>query len=404
MNGNNRMMKTTFCFLCPGGLIFRETMSRITMEVLAWGGAKEVVEPAKPTMLAGVLLVIKVDNIPSNILALALNLKGLLENEGLHPLPPSTVVNLTPLGGASLGLFLVMEEGYENAHHYPARLHFGLDIVLWSKISKLDDLRVSLLLGMLGAKLLDHSSYCVIHGGMLGAKNWREDVNAVVPVNRNLRQCAPEVAAGEPKAGPGLMDDGVFAAAVMASLSMLPKKMDEVITVLCGTEGEGNCAIINALKKHSKVDKVLAIWDCPGKGKAKTMDADKVMSKVYICGPKDLKRSAKNKEGYSAIIINPKASQGFVSSLMDKFSKRGDTGQHVLLRDGVTIMTLLASIRRLSSMPRASRTSSSTWCAALALSSTVRRSTGSSGATTQALSITSFPSPIQSQIRGAYTQ
>ncbi len=209
-----------------------------------------------------------------------------------------------------------------NAHHYPTRSHFGLDIVLWLKISKLDDLRMSLLLGVLGVKLSDHSSYRVIHGGMLGAKNWREDVNAMGPVSRNLRQCNPEVAAGEPKAGPGPMDDRVFAAAVTTSLSMLPKKIDKVITVLYGTEGEGNCAIVNALKKHSKVDKAVAIWDCPGEGKAKTMDAE---------------------EGYSAVIIDPKALQGFVSSLMDKFCKRGNVGQHVLLCNGVMIMMLLAS-------------------------------------------------------------
>ncbi len=103
MNSNNWTIETTFCFLCPGGLIFRETMSRMTKEVLAWGGMKEAVEPTKPTRLAGVLLVIKADNVPSDILALALNLKGLLEDEGLHPLPPGTVVNLTPLGGHCWG-------------------------------------------------------------------------------------------------------------------------------------------------------------------------------------------------------------------------------------------------------------------------------------------------------------
>jgi spermidine synthase len=309
----------------------------------AGGGAKEeAVEPAKPTRSAGVLLVIEADNVPSDMSALAARLEGLLEDEGLHPLPPGTVVDETPSGGASSALFLAMEEGYVNAHHYPASSHVGLDVVLWSKIAKLDDLRVSLL-GALGAELSDHSSYRVIHGGMLGAKNWREDVNAVGPVNRNLRQCDPEVAAMEPKAGPGPMDDGVFAAAVTASLSMLPKKMDKVIAVLCGTEGEGDCAIVGALKKHSKVDKVVAIWDCPGDGMAKTKDDDEVVSKVYICGPKDLKRSAKIEEGYSAVVIDPKASQEFVSSLMNEFCKKGDTGQHVLLRDTVTIMTSLAN-------------------------------------------------------------
>ncbi|KAL3826441.1 hypothetical protein ACHAXA_011250 [Cyclostephanos tholiformis] len=308
----------------------------------AKAGGKVVEEPAKPTRSAGVLLVIEADGVPSDMSTLASKLKGLLEDEGLHPLPPGTVIDETPSGEASSALFLAMEEGYVNAHFYPSRSHVGLDIVLWSKIAKLDDLRVSIL-GALGAALSDHSSYRVIHGGMLGAKNWREDVNAVGPVNKNLRQCDPEVAASEPKVGPGPIDDGVFAAAVTASLSMLPKKIDKVVAVLCGKEGEGDCAIVNALRKHSKVDKIVALWDCPAEDEPKTKDDDEVVSKVYICGSKDLKRSAKIEEGYSAVIIDPKASQGFVSSLMNEFCKKGDTGQHILLRDQVTIMTSLAN-------------------------------------------------------------
>ncbi|KAL3786835.1 hypothetical protein ACHAW5_003136 [Stephanodiscus triporus] len=308
----------------------------------AKAGGKKAVEPTKPTRSAGVLLVIEADGVPSDLSTLASSLKGLLEDEGLHPLPPGTVVDETPSGEASSALFLAMEEGYVNAHYYPSRSYIGLDIVLWSKISKLDDLRVSLL-GALGAALSDHSSFRVIHGGMLGAKNWREDVNAVGPVNKNLRQCDPEVTASEPKAGPGPMDDDVFAAAVTASLSMLPKKMDKVVAVICGKEGEGDCAIVGALRQHSKVDKVVALWDCPAEGKTKTNDDDEVVSKVYVCGNKDLKRSAKVEEGYSAVVIDPKASQEFVSSLMGEFCKKGDTGQHVLLRDQVTIMTSLAN-------------------------------------------------------------
>ena len=308
----------------------------------AKAGGKAFEEPTKPTRSAGVLLVIEADGVSSDMSTLASKLGGLLEGEGLHPLPPGTVVDETPSGEASSALFLAMEEGYVNAHYYPSRSYVGLDIVLWSKIAKLDDLRVSIL-DALGAALSDHSSYRVIHGGMLGAKNWREDVNAVGPVNKNLRQCDPEVAASEPKVGPGPMDDGVFAAAVTASLSMLPKKIDKVVAVLCGKEGDGDCAIVNALKKHSKVDKIVALWDCPAEDKSTTNDDDEVVSKVYICGPKDLKRSAKIEEGYSAVIIDPKASPVFVSSLMDEFCKKGDTGQHILLRDQVTIMTSLAN-------------------------------------------------------------
>ena len=307
------------------------------------GGKKAAA--VKPTKSAGVLLVIEADGVPSDMSGLVSKLKGLLEAEELHPLPPGTTVdtsNTTGEGEASSALFLAMEEGYVNAHYYPTKAHVGIDIVLWSKIAKLDPLRVSFL-DALGAELSDHSSYRVIHGGMLGAKNWKEDVNAVGPVNRNLRQCDPEALAREPKAGPGPMDAGVFAEAVTASLSLLPKKIDKVVAVLCGVEGEGNCAIVKSLKQNAKVDKIVALWDCPADGAEKKKDTDEVVSNVYICGGKDLKRSAKIEEGYSAVVVDPKASEKFVTSLMKEFCTRGDAGQHVLLRDQVTIMTSLAT-------------------------------------------------------------
>ena len=90
-------------------------------------------------------------------------------------------------------------------------------------------------------------------------------MNAVGPVNKNLRQCDPEVTASEPKAGPGQMDDGIF--------EMLPKKMDKVVAVICDKEGKGDCTIVRALRQRSKADKVVALWDCPAEGKTKTNDA-----------------------------------------------------------------------------------------------------------------------------------
>lgn len=300
-------------------------------------------ELVKPTRSAGVLLVVEADDVQSDMSTLESKLKGLMEEEGMHPLKPGTVVDKTPLGEVSSALFLAMEEGYVDAHFYPAKNHVGLEIALWSKIYKLDDLR-NTILSALNAPIESTSSYRVIHGGMLGAKNWKEDVEAVGPVNKNLRECDPEVKAAEPQIGEGPMDSEVFATAVTSSLNLLPKKMDKVIAVLCGTEGTDECKIVQTLKQHSKVDKVVALWDCPADGKKKaTKDADDVVSNVYVCDPKDVKRSAKIEEGYSAVVVDPQASEAFISNMTKEFCKRGDAGQHVLLRDQVAFMTSLSN-------------------------------------------------------------
>lgn len=258
----------------------------------------------------------------------------------MHPLSPGVITHNAASGEASSALFLAMEEGYVNAHYYPGKHHVGLEIVLWSTIAKQADLRAAIL-EALGAPAAGFSSYRVIHGGMLGAKNWEEDVNAVGPVNKNLRECDPEVKAAEPQIGKGPMSSEVFAASVTSGLSILPKKMDKVVAVICGTEGKDSCDILQALQKNSKVDKVVALWSCPKGDAEKTEDEDDDLSNVYVCSGKDLKRSAKIEEGYSAVVVDPQASPKFISSVTKEFCKKNDAGQHVLLRDQVTFMTSL---------------------------------------------------------------
>jgi len=300
--------------------------------------------PVKPDRSAGVLLVVEAEGIDdaTKVTSLDATIEDLLKAEGLHPLPPGAVVHADPGEAASRALFVALEEGYIALHHYPANQHVGLDIVLWSQIHKQDALRAQLL-DALDASPDSFSSYRVVHGGMLGAKNWKEDVDAVGPVKRNLRRCDPEVVAAEPTTGTGPMPDDVFAAAVKASLTLLPKKMDKVVAVVCGTRGEDGCAIADSLKEGGKVDRVVALWACPPDGKKdKHDDESEIVSHVHVCGPKDLKRSAKIEEGYSAVVVDPKADAKFVSKMQDEFCKKKDMGQHVLMRDQVAMMVSLA--------------------------------------------------------------
>lgn len=310
------------------------------------GGAPKA-DPVKPERSAGVLLVVEMDGISGDMSGLASKLEGILREEGMNPLPPGTVTHDAPSSAEmSSALFLAMEEGYVDAHYYPSKSYVGLEIALWSKIYKQDDLRKAIV-EALGAPAGGHSNYRVIHGGMLGAKNWQEDVEAVGPVKKNLRNCDPEAKAAEPQAGEGRIPTEIFHAAITSSLSMLPKKMDKVVAVLCGERDEDSCDIIKTLQKHSKVDKVVALWGCRGKEtKSDGKDADdwdQVVSNVHVCSAKDLKRSAKIEEGYSAVVVDPDASTSFVSSMTKEFCGKNDAGQHVLLRDQVAMMMSLST-------------------------------------------------------------
>ncbi|KAL9190635.1 hypothetical protein ACHAXT_000341 [Thalassiosira profunda] len=304
----------------------------------AKAGNKKKADPVKPTRSAGVLLVVELEGVTGDISGLGKKLESLMKEGGMNPLAPG-VVSSDGSGEFTQSLFLAMEEGYVDAHYVPAKSYVALEITLWSKIASLDELRESIM-AALDASTNAYSSYRVIHGGMLGAKNWKVDVEAVGPVNKNLRNCDPEAKAAEPQIGEGPIPDDIFQVAVTSALSMLPKKMDKVVAVLCGVEGMDKCNIVPALSKHSKVDKVVALWACPAGGaKKSTEDDDDVVSHVHVCSAKDLKRSAKIEEGYSAVVIDPGASDDFVTSMTDEFCKKGDSGQHVLLRDQVTVMS-----------------------------------------------------------------
>mmetsp|Transcript_7369 Transcript_7369/g.12481 ORF Transcript_7369/g.12481 Transcript_7369/m.12481 type:complete len:975 (-) Transcript_7369:1461-4385(-) len=293
-------------------------------------------DPVKPAKSTGVLLVVEAEGV-TEFSALETLVKDLLVAEGLTPLGPAEAHNASG-SVATAGLFIAMEEGYVTAHYYPGHSHVGLEIVLWSKIAKHDDVRKALL-GSLGVKN-NYSAFRVIHGGMLGAKNWREDINAVGPVNKNLRQCDPEVTAAEPQVGEGPIPTDTFNAAVAAGLTMLPKKMDKVIAVVCGKKGKDACKTAESLEKNAKVDNVVAIWTCDSKEEGKNDNSESI-SNVYLCDTKDLKRVAKIEEGFSAVVVDPEASPEFVQSQADVFCKNNDAGQHALLRDEVTFMTSL---------------------------------------------------------------
>jgi len=302
------------------------------------GGELAQKEVVKPVRSAGVLLVVEAEEV-SNFKPIEDSLRGILASEGLHPLGDA-VSHSSASGEATSAVFIGLEEGYVNARYYPGKRYAGFEVVLWSEIAKNTQVRDALLAALNVTE--NFSNFRVVHGGMLGAKNWREDVEATGPVNRNLRQCDPDVRAAEPQAGAGPIPAETFNAAVAASLTLLPKKMDKVVAVLCGEAGTDECEAVAALAKNTKVDKVVAVWACADRSSYD--DEDDKVSNVYVCSPKDLKRSAKIEEGYSAVVVDPAASEAFVRSMSSELCSRKDgQTQQTLLRDQVAMFTSLAN-------------------------------------------------------------
>jgi spermidine synthase len=295
------------------------------------GGSTKKKEPVKPTRSTGVLLVVEAEGV-TEFSPLEHKIKDILIAEGLTPLAAPEISNATG-SDASSAIFIALEEGYVTAHYYPDNSYVGLEIVLWSKIAMHDAVRKAILTALDVDD--NYSSYRVIHGGMLGAKNWRNDINEMGPVNKNLRNCDPEKKAAEPQVGEGPIPSDTYDAAVAASVGMLPKKYDKVMAVLCGKKGKDPCKTAESLSKNAKIDNVVAIWSCEDEIEK---DGEGSIINVHACQPKDVKRVANNLEGFSAVVVDPEASPEFVRSQISEYCV---PGQHPSLRDGVTFMTSL---------------------------------------------------------------
>ena len=294
-------------------------------------------DPVKPTRSTGVLLVVEAEGV-TDFSPLEEEIYDILVDEGLTPLGPPNI-NSASGTAASSAIFIALEEGYVTAHYYPDNAYVGLEVVFWSKIVKHDDVREALL-NAIGVED-SYSSYRVIHGGMLGAKNWKNDINEMGPVNKNLRNCDPEKEEIEPQIGEGAIPTETFDAAVIASLAMLPKKTDKVMAVLCGEKGSNPCKTAESLSKNAKVDEVVAIWSCEDDGGEREEGDDETIRHVYSCQPRGIKRASQKVEGFSAVVIDPDASPQFVLSQISEYCV---SDRHGALRDGVTFMTSLNTV------------------------------------------------------------
>ena len=287
-------------------------------------------EQAKPTNSRGILLVAEADNATNNGIDLDA-FKSTLGALGMTILETASIKKDKDVSS----LFIGMEEGYIAAHSYQKSSSIGLEILLWSKLIKQDDVLHSLL-GVVGVDGKSYSSYRVIHGGMNGHKKWKEESQTIGPLKKNVRNCDN---ADDRKATDDVKSSGEhFSAVVSESLSqLLKKKGEKTVAVLCGND----CETLNSLKEHQTIDRVIAIWACPESADRATKDDDSGYH-VYACGQEHIYRSAKLAEGYSALIVDPAASDSFVDIGREIFcnKKISRSKSHPLLRDHVVFATL----------------------------------------------------------------
>jgi len=298
----------------------------------------------KPTATEayGILLVAEADtdNDATKTLELDKKFKKALRALGMTPLDSG--LSLPSGEGMTPSLFIGLEEGYVAAHSYPRQSSIGLEILLWSKLGKQNDILLSLL-GLIGADK-SYSSYRVIHGGMNGHKNWEEEANMIGPVKANLRNCT-KASATDYKEKDGVVTGDLFNTVVHESMSLLTKKGDKIVAVLCGVKGVHDCSILNFLRNenHPLINHLVAIWSCTDTHHQKNQEeVDEKVSHIQACGD-SISRSAKAEEGYSALIVDPSAPESMLEQAEVDFCKGKVKGRPQMLRNQALLITSLSS-------------------------------------------------------------
>jgi len=304
--------------------------------------------PSTPTESSGILLVVEAENTTKN-----LDLESFvktLQALGFTPLEKSIFL---PQGkGIAPSLFIPLVEGYISAHTYQGHQAIGIEILLWSQLGKQNDI-LQALLGVVGVQD-SYSSYRVIHGGMVGHKDWLEELETKGPGQKQKNKLCKNksvVQAASNEVEDKVSTD-IFDTIVTKTLAMLPHKTDKATAVICGVKGVDDCTAISSLMNNENVDNVVAIWSCPDThypdNKITREEEDengKSLSHVYACGEESIMRSSKREESFSALIVDPNADRSLVnrSTVIFCNNRMLKAKRHPYLREQLVFVTSLAS-------------------------------------------------------------
>lgn len=308
---------------------------------------KKQQRPSTPTESSGILLVVEAENTTKNV-----DLESFvktLQALGFTPLEKSIFL---PQGKAiTPSLFIPLEEGYISAHTYQGHQAIGIEILLWSQLGKQNDI-LQALLGVVGVQD-SYSSYRVIHGGMVGHKDWLEELETKGPGQKQNKRCKNKSAV--PAASNEVEDKvstDIFDTIVTKTLAMLPQKTDKATAVICGLKGVDDCTSIASLMNNEHVDNVVAIWSCPDthypNNKITREEEDengKSLSHVYACGEESIMRSSKREESFSALIVDPNADRSLVNRSTVIFCNNRilKAKRHPYLREQLVFVSSLSS-------------------------------------------------------------
>eukprot|EP00574_Skeletonema_japonicum_P001352 CAMPEP_0201739164 /NCGR_PEP_ID=MMETSP0593-20130828/45628_1 /ASSEMBLY_ACC=CAM_ASM_000672 /TAXON_ID=267983 /ORGANISM="Skeletonema japonicum, Strain CCMP2506" /LENGTH=1246 /DNA_ID=CAMNT_0048233417 /DNA_START=29 /DNA_END=3770 /DNA_ORIENTATION=- len=285
---------------------------------------------------AGVLMIVEAENV-SNMKAIS-ELEGPLKQLGYDFITSSSQPSEKSGGTKHV---IVMKEGYLLMESWPDANYCKIDIHLWGRFEKQDNIR-SKVLDMLGSKEGDWQSYRIVTGGVRGCHTRADDLKSTGPDLSRIGVC-DEVREGSSKSvvlDASSDDEAVLGPIIDAGLDeIIPTivgaadNMDAV--VICGPKGSPCRAKTNLQKKGYK--SLTTLYTCPekedemDKGQANQMWRDQMNAggeffpdEFVLCGRKagaalrDITRMSSYPE---VVVVDALAPSEHVSNVHEYFVK-----------------------------------------------------------------------------------
>lgn len=231
---------------------FHDYRRNSTSQQICKDDDEPLAEPTEQTRSPGILMILEAEDLTTNLKdpkEVLNTITKAVQSQGLKVVSSST--STTSKGPI---VTVILREGYIIARAFPEFKYCAIDLHLWSKYLKHDDVKRALAKAM-GSKSKP-SAYRIVAGGMFGVDTWKEDEKGRGP--RVLDVCNRE----STTARNGSMDTKVADTMLEEGIKLVDTK-DAIITVVCG-EKEEDCSSVNVLKSVDSSTTVVPLVACTG--------------------------------------------------------------------------------------------------------------------------------------------
>ena len=222
------------------------------------------VEPTEQGKSPGIMMILEAENVKADIDSAEKVIK--LLKKGASKAKLTVIDSVTSMDmnmDASVDqATLIMKEGYVNARAYPRDKYIALDLHMWGRYDRMEQVKAAFLAAVKCPGGSSSSSYRIIAGGMFGVDSWKYD-----ELNRGPRKTlACDDKNNKNKnivtVREGAVESDKLKMLLQKGMELRAGNASTIALVVCGSV-DRPCESIEAIKQARNVDRVVPIFTCP---------------------------------------------------------------------------------------------------------------------------------------------